>query len=311
MSGDPEPPPTLADALAALRDGERAPESRADRPHRTRLDDGLTVEVPAPRVLARKWAAAVLSRDVELLRAGASLRARPRGTDQEPTPLDLAGLVAVLRADILALPDRDDAGRPYVDLRRWTAHGDADAVGAYLGEVVRAVRTGAPRWVPPRSIPRPNRPPLSPGERVRVHRERRREAEVKSAESWCGLWLADCPPSGVRVAAPELHAEAAEDIGEWVSLYREDREGYAEENEDGIWPDVPAVPGTKTFYGVADRVIGPRQRTASARVYVVPAPAVATEIVERVARLAWEEQRAYLQDFLARRAETAEERQAA
>ncbi|SBT68208.1 hypothetical protein GA0070622_5304 [Micromonospora sediminicola] len=116
-----------------------------------------------------------------------------------------------------------------------------------------------------------------------MSRERRQAAEVESARVWVAQWSEETEP-GTYVPAPELHALAAADIGEWVETYRDDPASWAEcEAEDGF-PAIPAVPGPRRFYAVADAALGGRRRgTGNVRLYV--ARATAAELLNRVAEL--------------------------
>ncbi|MEV4478764.1 hypothetical protein [Micromonospora coxensis] len=263
-----------ADALAALLDGGRAP-TRADTPRRIRLDPGYTVEIPAPRVLARVFAGPTLAAGHDLYADGGAIVRRRAGETRDPGPENFAVLADELRAALDVLPDRVDAGRPYVDLRKYLLDGDPRELAAYLLDTLRAVRVAAPRWRP--KVERRERSaPLTATERQRVSRERRRAAEVESARVWLSTWREDADP-GERVTATELYAQAAADIGDWVETYQDDPESWTEcEAEEGF-PAVPAVPGPRTFYAVADDALnGRRIGTGNVRYYL--APAIAAEL---------------------------------
>ncbi|MFY1597441.1 hypothetical protein [Micromonospora sp. WMMD737] len=267
-----------ADALAALRDRGRAG-SRADAPWRRRLDAGYTVELPAPRVLARVFAAPTLAAGHDLFASGSAILRRRAGETRDPCPEAFDVLADELRAALEVLPVRPDAGRPYTDLQKYLLDGDPGEVAGYLCDAIRAVRVAAPRWRP--RIERRERPAQrSAAERQRASRAGRRGAETESSRVWLATWREETEP-GTRVAAPALYDRAAADIGEWVETYRDDPAGWAEcEAEDGF-PAVPAVPGPRTFYAVADDALGGRQRgTGNARVYTVPA--TAAELIDRV-----------------------------
>ncbi|GHJ57340.1 hypothetical protein Nm8I071_66470 [Nonomuraea sp. TT08I-71] len=265
--------PLLApvDALAALRDGGRAL-SRADAPRRIKLAAGYWVEIPSPRVLARVFAGPVLATGCDLFKSGGAILRRPAGDPRDPGPEAFDVLAEEVRAALDVLPDRPDAGRPYTDLRVYLLDGDPVDVRAYLLDAVRAVRASAPRWRP--RVERHERPaPRSAADRQRSSRAARRAAEVDSARVWLSTWREDVGP-GTRIPAPELYDQAAADVGEWVETYQDDPDGWAEcEAEDGF-PAVPAVPGPRTFYAVADDVLGGRRTgTGNVRLYVVPATA--------------------------------------
>ncbi|MGR6316498.1 hypothetical protein Q2K19_10565 [Micromonospora soli] len=296
------------DALAALRDGRRYPRP-ADRPRRLRLDSGLTLELPAPRILARVWALPTLAAAADVYASRAAILRRPHGATADPRPVDFRRLVDELRAELAALPEREDAGRPYSDLRIYVRHGDPSQVVGYLLDVVKAARVVAPRWRPPAVRKERTGPPPTATERQRIARYRRKAREVESAEHWLRLWLADATPG--RYDARELHAQAVDALGEFVEWYEDDPDGWAEEAADDGSPAVPVVPGVKAFYAVADRLLGPRSRTAAGYAYAVPEPAVVAEVADRVARLAWADQRVILARFLARQHAPTAERNAA
>ncbi|MEU8253239.1 hypothetical protein AB0C06_03085 [Micromonospora inaquosa] len=239
------------------------------------MDAGYTIEIPAPRVLARVFAGPVLADGHDLYADGGAILRRRAGETRDPGREDFAVLADELRAALDVLPDREDAGRPYADLRKYLLDGDQAELAGYLRDTVRAVRIAAPRWRP--RIERRDRPaPLTATERQRVSRDRRRAAEVQSSRVWLSIWREDADP-GERVAAAELHSQAAADVGEWVETYAEDPESWAEcEAEEGF-PTVPAVPGPRTFYAVADDALnGRRVGTGNVRYYL--APAVAAEL---------------------------------
>ncbi|MFE9956178.1 hypothetical protein [Micromonospora sp. NPDC005299] len=279
------------DALAALRDGGRYPRP-ADRPRRLRLDGGLTLELPAPRILARAWALPTLAAAADVYASGAAILRRSSGATGDPRPADFRRLADELRAELAALPDRDDAGRPYTDLLLYVRHGEPSQIAGYLLEVVNAARIAAPRWRPPAVRKERTGPPPTATERQRIARDRRKAREVESAEHWLRLWLADAAPG--RYDARELHAQAVDALGEFVEWYEDDPDGWAEEAADDGSPAVPVVPGVKAFYAVADRLVGPRSRTAAGYAYTVPKPAVIAEVTDRVARLAWKDTRPIL-----------------
>ncbi|GAA1795603.1 DUF2390 domain-containing protein [Planosporangium flavigriseum] len=276
MSSDSEPS-SPADRLAALRDGGRAAKA-ADRPRRLKLDAGITVELPSPRVLARVYALPILSADAEVYARDLVIVRRQAGTAAEPQVTPSAILVDELRASLEALPDRDDAGRPYRDLRIYLRDGDPVAVATYLYDTVKAARIAAPKWRP--RVERQEREaPKTPTERQQESRPRLRAREIASAECFLQLWQEDADP-GDRIEAPELYEEAAEEIGQWVKDAKQKPVPYAKDVERYGLPDKPRCPGPRTFYEVADKKLGPRVRGAQGvRVYVVSS--IAADLIAR------------------------------
>ncbi|MCG5450812.1 hypothetical protein [Micromonospora hortensis] len=223
------------------------------------------------------FAGLVLADGHDLYADGGAILRRRAGETRDPGPEDFAVLAEELRAALDVLPDRDDAGRPYVDLRKYLDDGDPRELAAYIRETVRAVRIAAQRWRP--RVERRDRPaPLTATERQRVSRDRRRAAEVESSRAWLVIWREEAEP-GERITAPDLYGQAAADVAGWVADYEADPEAWAEDAEDGDYPANPAVPGPRTFYRVADAALGGR-RTGTRNVRYYLAPAVAAELYD-------------------------------
>lgn len=283
------------DGLASLRDG-RYVETRSRRPRSLRLDSdglGITVEIPAPRVLVEVLD--LFPDDVEVFRRGQALATRPRGSDatgDDLQALDLTDEARRLVEFFAGLPDRDDAGRPYNDLRLF-ARASPDLAESYLLEVLRALRSTlstAPR------PPRPARGGTSAAERKRRSRERIRVEEDSSARWWLENYLSgfddpeEAPAPGTRVAAPDLYALASEALAEVVEEYDEEvtdprpgspnfflslaerAEEWEEYADDEGYPLRPRVPSSLRFYAVAEEVLGPRssRSTGGLRYFTIP-----------------------------------------
>lgn len=253
------------DALAALRDGRRYTR-RDEQPRKLKLDSGLSLEFPGPRLLATTLVLPWLRERYDVYRLGGAILTRPSGTLDEPTGLNRRTAAEDLRAVIAALPSRTDAGRPYRDLRLFVAHGTPDSVAAYLGEALAAVRLLAAEWRPPRPIV-DRAPGLSPVERMAAKRERDRTAEVASARWWLELTLDDPDEdlaTGARVTAAVLYELAADTLADMID--------DAELLDDDDPASVPRVPGPRVFYSVTDEVLGARRRgTNGAQTYTIPA----------------------------------------
>lgn len=208
------------DGLASLRDG-RWTEARSRRPRRLRLDAddvGVTVEIPAPRVLVEVLD---LFLGVEVYRRGSGLVSRPRGSTATADALQVVDFAEEARrlVDLFdGLPDREDAGRPYRDLRT-LSRVSPDLAGAYALDVLRALRSTlstAPR--PPRDA----RGETPARDRKSASRKRLREDEETSARWWLEGYLSgwgdedEAPIAGTRVAAPDLYGWARERLEEVV-----------------------------------------------------------------------------------------------
>ena len=271
-------PTSPAAALAALRVAGRYYDRRDERPVRARLDAdglGIAVELPGPRILAETYAAPRLRElGLDVYRNGAALLTRPTGTEADPVAADQLDLAADLLATLAGLPDRPDAGAPYRDLRLLATNpASAGTATAYCRDVVAAIRRHAPQWRPRAERPPiDRRPATTPADRVKAHRERVRTAEVASARWWLHGYLhdEDDPATpGARLDAAALYALAAETLAELA----EDGEPIDDDAPDVLF----RVPGPRTFYEVADDVLGARRRSHGVRVYFIPDPAAKPE----------------------------------
>lgn len=256
-------------ALAALRDG-RYYAKQAERPVALRTDSGVYLEIPGPAVLADVFALPwLLAGEREHYRSGAALLVRPRGSQDEPRPVDQRDLTPLLLRALKALPDLSsaEAGRPYRDLRRYLTEASPAARDGYLAKVISHTRRLLPEWRPPKAPKAPSGPARSAAERKAASRERARSDEEASAREWLEGFLSgwdggeERPAPGSRWLAAELYDTAAEAIGD----YAED----GEEREDG---GAYRVPRQRVFYSVADELLGPRRRGAkgSAMAYTIP-----------------------------------------
>lgn len=103
-----------------------------------------------------------------------------------------------------------------------------------------------------------------------------RAAEVASARWWLiSPYLGDLPderPSaGERVTAAELYREAAIALGEVIDIRDEAGDEWPHIAEGDGYPREVRVPGSRTFYAVADEVFGPRSRGVNgAHTYTIP-----------------------------------------
>jgi hypothetical protein len=301
----------LADALARLS----APRSthRDERPYRLRLDAlGRSLELPGPRALARVFALPLLSADRDLYRGPAgALYGRDHGTDAPAAPLAADALVDAVLAALQSIPARPEGGQMSADLRLAVEHADPAEFRLYLGKVVRSVRSLSA--VPAYRPTRPPRPAVTPERtrqlgRARVDRlrDRVRDDERTCSEWWLRTHLRTQTP-GHRVPAYALWQDARDVLtglpdgtapDDWEDAYADDETA----------PDPLLVPRRVVFYGEADRLYGPRTLGhAKTHHYTYPeAPlpdrdALSEELLDRMARLAWQEQRARLLDYLTRR----------
>lgn len=233
------------DALATLRDGAAYRPALADRPVTRRLDSGVTIEVPGPRVLAETYVLPTLKLSHDVYRTGSALLFRDHGAEDEPTPVNMVHLAQQLREDLAKLPDRTDAGRPYRDLKLFTTEGDTGSVSAYLADALKATRQAAPLWRPP-AAPRP--PAMTPAQRKAAQRERERAAEETAARQWL-----------TKAFLPELLAGAFDDLQPGAkiraaALY--DIATEALEDWQAATDAAPVIPGSKVFYRVAREYLG-------------------------------------------------------
>lgn len=307
---------TPQDSLAAYVFPDVEPRyQRPDDPRRSRSPlvtdpDGErhAARIPSPVAMAESFARPLLEE-----RFG-SVRRFPGGRlvaqDNATLPLEL--IRGTIFGALLALPLRDGLGPhdAYTGVLRVVAD---DPDGAYLRryalEVAKAsLRRGV--FSPPPAVPAKPRAPRvakTPAQWKADQRARERNSELASAREWLALYLAEVGP-GETVSARHLHALAVDAIADLLV------DGDDPEREDGTpW----RVPGPRTFYAVADSILGERRRAAQGtRVYTIPAPTEETpvaifpdasgdifaeDILDRVARLVLEEERETLRAFIARR----------
>ncbi len=227
-------PPLIldTDALARLRValGRTA---KGLRPVGFRLDSeglALAVTLPGPDYLA-----ALLSLPgVDAYRDGARLLTRPQGSEEEPEALNLPDLADGLRTALAGLPDRADAGDAYGDLR--LAAGTPSArMSAYVLDVVRAYVRTLPTLPKRPKAPEERPPGMTCAERVREHRERKREEERASARWALAMFLDDeeAPEPGSRVVGADLFEYVEEVLYDAVRSFAEIVLDPDPESEDG------------------------------------------------------------------------------
>lgn len=238
-----------ADGLARLRVRTHA-DTKSLRPRRFRLDsEGLSVavELPGPDYLA-----ALLDLDgLDVFRAGAgALLARPTGSEEEPEALTLRDLSSALWRALAALPECPDAGPAYRDLRL-TAGTSSATFGAYLDDVVRAYRAARPALPKRPKAPQERGPAMTPTERKRAERNRRRREERESAAWLVATYLRDeddAPDLDARVSGSALFEYAEEVLGSAVEDFEalvvspdpeHDRDVFAMTREErlGLWEE--------------------------------------------------------------------------
>jgi hypothetical protein len=250
--------------------------------------------IPSPVAMAEAFARPLLEQ-----RFGAVHR-RPGGTliAEDGSPLPEATLRGLVLAALLALPPREGLGPydAYTGVLRFVADDPSgDALSRYALHVARAcsrrdVFPAPPVPASPKRVPRVSK---TPAQWKADQRARDRSAETQSARAWLELYLVEAEPGDITAA--DLHSLASEGIQDYI-----DDEA---EHEDGTpW----RVPGPRTFYAIADSVLGPRRRASQgAQTYRIPDPeetdvsatstpagdAIAEAVLDRVARLVLEETR--------------------
>jgi len=253
-----------------------------DRAYCGKLDSEgwpLAFEVYAPAVVAHYVGYPALVAGVDLFRGATGLLARTHGSTEPPTLVSSEDARRSVLTALRALPEVHGAAQPYRDLRLLAAIGSPSTLGAYLDLIVAAVRTGLPRWrATTDSSARPSARPRA--ERAREQRAAERIAEEASAEWWLREYLADADP-GSRVSPAHLHKEASEAIEEF--------DGDPIDETDERSPTF-RTPGSRTFYRVADSILGARRRANGADYYLISIPSrqeppmdhIAEQVVDRV-----------------------------
>jgi hypothetical protein len=251
--------PTLTldeDRLARLRVA-LGREARSLRPVPLTLDsEGLRLSLTLPGV---DYLAGLLALDgLDAFRRSSALLARPVGSDEEPEPVSLPALADDLREILAGLPDRDDAGETYADLRL-AARTSSAAFGEYLLGAVRAYRRDLPA-VPTRPTARETAPPArTHADHCRDSRARFRAQEVATIRHVLRRW------HETGALTPGSHL--ARDLFESASSAVERSVAAGRTLPDGS-PLADYI-GARNFYGVADEVLGPRKRTKRGHVYAL------------------------------------------
>ncbi|MGW7662287.1 hypothetical protein [Streptomyces sp. NPDC054756] len=134
-----------------------------------------------------------------------------------------------------------------------------------------AIRVIVPRWKLPKAPKAPTKQ-LTHTERNGDYRARKTTEERDTSAKWLQLTIDDPDQHqpGTRVPAATLYAEAKDAITDWVDDFEDDRASWREDAEDDGVPMRPRVPGSKTFYAVADDMLGPGRRVQGVRMYVMP-----------------------------------------
>lgn len=253
-------------ALANLREGSRLSGRDPRHPRRCRLDAegaGLSLELPSPVVLAETLIRPKLCERNDLYRTPDGVVQRPRGSQQDPTPVSSAALRDTVVELLRELPEIENAGRPYQDLRVLVAEGSASSLLQYAAETAAALRRRdvSPNWAPP-SHPRERRTARTSAERMTTYRARCAHLERASAASWLEAALEDpYDPLPEVITAASLYDMAVTGI----KSYMEDE--LVLEDEPGEPP--MRIPGPRQFYATADRLLGPRKRTSAGYVYQI------------------------------------------
>lgn len=293
---------TPQDSLAAFRFPDVEPRYARDRDPRRTLRPLLFDEagelhaapIPSPVAMAKAFARPLLEDHF------GAIHRHPGGalaTDDGQTLTESAVSDLVLDA-LLHLPPREGLGPydAYTGVLRLVADDPSSPrLSQYARNVARACarRDVFPAPPPPLERDRAPRVAKTSAQWKADQRARDRSAETQSARAWLELYLAEAEPGAI--AASELYALASEGIPDYI-----DDEA---EHEDGTpW----RVPGPRTFYAIADDVLGPRRRASQGvRTYRIPDPeetdvsatstpagdAIAEAVLDRVARLVLEETR--------------------
>jgi len=154
----------------------------------------VRVHVPSPVHVARYLLARHLNDEAPTFRA-------PEGVlcivGDERRVLSRDEIVAILRDLVAAMPERVTGLREYSQsdlyrgLRAFTRLAPAKEVDAYLAAIADAL----PRTLKPAPVPRapraPRPAPMTPAERQRVSRARRRERELATARAYLEMWRDD------------------------------------------------------------------------------------------------------------------------
>jgi hypothetical protein len=256
---------TRTDSRADIPKDGRGP-GVYDKAYKGKIDsDGwpLAFEVYAPAVVAHYVAAPALGDGVDLYKGTTGLLSRPTGSTEAPTLMQPGDVRDLIREALSTLPEVPGAAPPYRDLALLMNNDSPATVARYLDLIANAVRVSLPRWRAPKSsTPRPAG--RSRADRAKAQRAREHADEVASAREWLALALDDDEDPllpGQHHDGPALHTMAVTAI--------EDLEGEPLDDED---PDGPLwrAPGPRTFYAVADHVLGARTRSSRARYYVIP-----------------------------------------
>src|SRR5690606_33785737 len=129
---------------------------------------------------------------------------------------------------------------------------------------------------PPATPRAPRSEAMTPTALKAGQRARAREAEQATARAALEvlLTLEDVPASGERITAPGLYELACPLMEEAVDMrVGIDADELAEQSAEDGFPDVVRVPGPRTFYAVADELLGARRRGAQGRqTYIIPDP---------------------------------------
>jgi hypothetical protein len=311
-----------ADRLARLRDAGDLSDHHTRRPRRVLLDAdgyGVRVEIPAPSRLAKY----LDLQDVEAFRSGRTILTRPISSSEMPAPVSALDLAEALLHVLHDLPERPDAGRPYLDLRLFAEH--SSAATDYARDTVQALRRSLPEAPHPRRTVE-RRPPLNDAERKRRERARRR-AEEEASIAWAlAAYLDDeAPEPGSLVPATAVRdyvRDALEyAVEEWRSrveepdprsaeylLDRAERIAEWRENaeDDGLPPGRPRLPSSRRLYAVAEAHGFQRSRSHGLDRLKIPTTredtsmTVAEALLDRAARLLLEEARPDLEALLLR-----------
>ncbi|WP_396658384.1 hypothetical protein [Microbacterium sp.] len=343
----------VPDAVRLYARAHRGVNPRDDRARHIELFNPETnwwhhYRVPSAAHVARYFFARHLNNEAPVYRSADDgivrlIEGKPQPISREDLAASLTDLLAAMPERVFGIPELGQSDL-YRGLRAYARLAPADEVDTYLAAVLDALPR-ALKPLPAPKAPRAPRPaPMTPAERKRVSRARRRERELATARAYLEMWSDE---ADVVVTRAELvdglinfadeAVEAFEDaerqyvmaLGKWNRARFEERQDAAPQplNE---WPEIveemgyPEHPVTVTPRRAIAlfRELGLAEtRSGNERRYRLPQPEAREEnsmptipddeiladaLLDRVAALAWAEQREVLLGVLARRRDAVE-----
>ncbi|AWB88755.1 hypothetical protein [Homoserinimonas hongtaonis] len=192
----------------------------------------------------------------------------------------------ILREALAALPPRPDLAHDsaYVGVHTFANYEhNRDYWRDYTKLVAQAAAREGIFPAQPTASPAPRPEALAPAELKARQRERSRATETATARSALFYFLAphneDALEPGSRHVARDLY-ELALPLMEEALAMRDglSPEEIAEQVDDDGFPELVRLPGPRTFYAVADELLGARHRGAQGvQTYRIPLPVTALE----------------------------------